>query len=473
MKKLSVSKFPWLTFSTLLLFIIGYVITINEFPFHRFFYTILLIIAVISVNILERKLTNSLSFDIPLWISFSVIVSTCYVKFFLIALNPASPYLLGLLPFPPNEQSNLGYLLNWESIQLYSLTLCTVGLLSLSLSVYFIDKNKVSSQTFFKLYKDYDFWMVFLTACFLTLILAFISFQYGVGVMGKQIENILPFHLRGVIYYLNNYFLLSLILLTIHFSLRLKSKLYLVLSVSLLITHGLINFLITSSKASFLGSFLLLMFFFIASELKISKKYMIACVFILIMLFLCVPYMHAVRDARIHNNGLVESVLMSGASINFNFFKLISDGFIWIIYRLPGIEIVSGILSHKGTPLYLGLGDVLMTKNGVSGYLTNSVFDIPVDQPHMNAPGYWGWWYLAFGIPGVFIGGLMMGAFVRFIWPMVFNLKIQSGPILRAFVLMTFFTLITEGTIDSMLRPISAILLSILTIEIYLYVRFR
>jgi hypothetical protein len=184
-------------------------------------------------------------------------------------------------------------------------------------------------------------------------------------------------------------------------------------------------------------------------------------------LLLFLPYMHAIRAARVAGEGAWMSLVVAASSAEFAPVSLILKSITWIVYRLPGIEIISAILGHSGLPIESAVVEVFASLNGVAGYLTNNIFLTPVSHQHLAAPGYFGWWYLVFGLPGVFFGGVVLGLLVRVVWPKVLGSRLEVVAVARVFALAAMFIMLSEGTIDSMTKILVAMVGTIVVLEVY------
>jgi|GEM_PF-6410908 len=479
MQSCKMKKFPWVSACAFLSMVIGYTATVNEFPGYEYRYACLLIVTVLLIRLVEMRFVHVPSVDIPLWISGLVIFSSYYLKFFLIAVDPSSPVRMGMLTTltVPDPFISLALvkalaptlIFDWSATQIISLSLCTLGVVGWSLTVFLIPTLKINNISKISTLKtSFLVEVTFVIAILLSIVIAWASYKYDIGVMGKNVSDILPMHLRGIIFHLNNYFLPGLILMVIALAYKSTKNLILVLGVVLLFMNGFINFVITSSKSVILWPALLVLFLVVTSGIKIGYRYIVGAFSGMLAILLFLPYMHAIRAARIAGTGGWESLLVAASSAKFEPFTLIIKSITWIIYRLPGIDIVAAIFGHHGAPLGNRVFEVLMSKNGVSGYLTNDIFLIPASYPHMNAPGYWGWWYLVLGLPGVLLGGVFLGLFIRLLWPLVLISRLETAPLLKVYTLMILFTAVSEGTIDSMFKIVIAMLGTIIFLELYI-----
>jgi hypothetical protein len=442
-------KLPWVSVFSLLVFVTGYILTVHKYPGYEFQYAWLLIASLLSIRLVELRLTKVLSFDIALWICGLVFFLSYYLKFFFTSITPNIVVEMGFLP----RLWHWGEF-DWPGTQIASLALCTIGIASWALTVFLTPSPtglRAHSKTITVL--PYYLFTMLVLAAGLSIAVAWAGFTYDIGLMGKKISNVLPLHFRGIVFYTSKYFLPGLILMIIYLAYKSKSYLLIFLGVLLLISNALVSLAITSSKGSVLGVILMLILFIVSSEIKIRYRYKITAfsgVFLMMLLF---PYLHVFRTARIILGlGAWEAILYSVELVKFQPIALISNTITWITLRLPGIDIVAGIFGHKGEPIGDRFSKIILSDTGVSGYLSNNIFLVPEGTPMLYAPGYWGWWYLVFGLPGVLMGGVILGLILRVIWPLVFMSKLEVTPVLKVFALMLLFTIVSEGTIDSMIK---------------------
>lgn len=451
----------------------GYILTVDHMINHEVAYGVGLFVIGLAVILACRRTLPMQVENAALWMVILVFLSSYCVKFFLIVASPESPVILGMVP-----RVGLGEL-DYRSLMVEALLLTAAGITAFSVAVLAVpafapypgfvpipDADGVGRRSLIAL---------LVVAFILSLVSGWVSYRFDIGLMGSEIRTMLPYRLRGIVFYLRNFFLPGLLLLTIYLAYRRSHWGLAWVAIGLLLLNGVADLAIRSSKASILAPFLYLVFLAIASGVKIRVRHVVSTVATSVLLLTILPYFNALRTFRLAGQGVWESIASVTVSTDFHPVELLLRGFTWFIYRLPGVDILTAILGHHASPVGDHWFEVLSRPNGMAGYLTNDVFLTPVSHPHLAAPGYFGWWYLLLGVPGVVLGGVALGLFVRIAWPLILKLTTHTAVLTRVFVLMLLFTALTEGTLDSMLKMFLAMLLTTLILEglIRMAVRFN
>lgn len=463
----------WLVGMTLTILMAGYIFTVDRMVNHEVAYGIGLFVIGLAVMMACRRTLPMQVENAALWMVILVFLSSYCVKLFLIVVSPESPVVLGMVP-----RVGLGEF-DYPLLIIDVLLLTAAGITAFSVAVLAVpafvaypglvpipNADRVGRRSLIAL---------LVVALILSLVSGWVSYRFDIGLMGSEIRAILPYRLRGIVFYLRNYFLTGLLLLTVYLAYRRSYRGLAWIAIGLLVLNGVADLAIRSSKASILAPLLYLAFLIIASGVKIRVRHVVLTVAISVPLLILLPYFNTLRTFRLSGQGVWESIASAAVSADFHPVELLLRGFTWVIYRLPGVDILTAILGHHASPVGDQWFEIFSRPNGIAGYLTNDVFLTPVSHPHLAAPGYFGWWYLLLGVPGVVLGGASLGLFVRIAWPLTLKLATHTAVLTRVFVLMLLFTALTEGTVDSMLKMFLAMLFTVLTLEgfIRMAVRFN
>lgn len=414
----------------------------------------------LTVCLLSKRLVQS----IASWIVLALISSSYCLKLILIVMHPESPVTLGMLP-------RLG-LHDPVIVDLWigALRLTLIGVFAfcsvLGLAYFFSRTSEVprvnDEDITLSPLAWYGCWALLAV---LGIVTAWLSQHFGIGLMGAEIKIALPYHLRGIVFYFRSYVLIGALLLLAYFAWRQKQGVWFWLAVGLLLVNGVADALIRSSKAALLAPILYVCFLIVAAEIPVKRRYVGLALLAIVPIFLSIPYLNNFRVIR--NGGLdmwpalIETVSATGLAP----FDALIRGAIWVVYRLPGVEMLIGIIGHPTPPIGSHWAEVLTSANGVAGFLTSDVFLIPPEHPHLAAPSYFGWWYLVFGRPGVFVGGAILALVTKFMWELFLKLNCRTFVLVRVFFMMLLFSAFSEGALDALTKPFIAICITILLLE--------
>lgn len=463
----------WLVGVTVIILMVGYMLTVDRMFNHDVAYGVGLLVIGLAIMMACRRTLPMQVENAALWMVILVFLSAYCVKLFLIVVSPESPVILGMVP-----RVGLGEI-DYRSLIIEVLLLTAAGMTAFSVAVLAVPSIVASPGNVAIPNEEgvgrRSLVVLLVVALILSLASGWLTYRFDIGLMGSDIKIILPYRLRGIVFYLRNYFLTGALLLTAYLAYRRSLRGLAWIAIGLLMLNGAADLAIRSSKASILAPFLYIAFLLIASGVRIRIRHVALAIAISVPLLVVLPYLNALRTFRLAGRGVWESIASVAVSADFHPVELLLRGFTWVIYRLPGVDILTAILGHHASPVGDQWYEVFSRPNGMAGYLTNDVFLTPVSHPHLAAPGYFGWWYLLLGSPGVVLGGAALGLFVRIAWPLILKLTIHTAILARVFVLMLLFTALTEGTLDSMLKMFLAMLFTVLTLEgfIRMAVRFN
>lgn len=441
----------------------GAIATMRYLPVHHNRYVLGFAVIGALLGMIVLRMRGRLMLNIPIWIVLLIIFSSYCIKLLLIAANPESPVTLGMLPSIGLNNPDM------PTLWLNALALTALGTASFCI-VWGIASYAWPAKEALQLSDPWYvrtklWWWAWSGLFILSLGTAWLSYHFDIGLMGSEIKLALPYRLRGVIFYFRSYVLIGALLMLAYVAYRQKSDSRFWWAIGLLVLNGVVDALIRSSKAALLAPFLYVFFLMVAAEMPIRKRYMMLALLICVPMFLALPYLNNLRVFRIAGLGIWEALSQTISSTEMAPIESLVRWLVWVIYRLPGVDILIGILGHPTPSIGTNWPEVFARSTGVAGFLTNDVLLIPPQYPHLAAPSYFGWWYLMFGRLGVAIGGAVLALFVRFGWQAVLRLGNQTAIIARVFFLMFLFTAVSEGALDMLTKTIVAIFITVLLLE--------
>lgn len=447
-----------------LILVCGAIATMEHLPAHQDRYVVGFAVIGALLGMIVLRMRGQLVLNIPIWVVLLIIFSSYCIKLLMIVANPDSPVTLGMLPRIGLNNPDM------PTLWLDALTLTALGTASfcvvLGIASYVWSATEETMQLSDPWYVRTNLWLwAWLGLLILSLGTAWLSYYFDIGLMGSEIKLALPYRLRGVIFYFRSYVLIGALLMLAYVAYRQKSNSRFWWAIGLLVLNGVADALIRSSKAALLAPFLYVFFLMVAADMPIRKRNMMLALLICVPIFLALPYLNNLRVFRTAGLGVWEALAQTISSTEMTPIESLIRSMIWVIYRLPGVEMLIGILGHPTQSIGANWPEVFARSTGVAGFLTNDVFLTPPQYPHLAAPSYFGWWYLMFGRLGVVIGGAVLALFVQFGWQTILKLGNQAAIVARVFFLMFLFMAVSEGALDMLTKTIVAIFITVLLLE--------
>ena len=428
----------------------GYAITYSRFSYIASDYFIynLLAISICAVLLSQMK-----SYEIrysALWLLLGIFVLVYFVRFYWIVVDPLPVKIMLHTPvYKKMIQDNALF----EGFRISVISFAVLGL-SISLFLFFLRYRKVSVKQTEPVVTGFYWFSAKSLALLLPLImiaLAIVSHKYHIGEMGADSGDPLPFRLKGVIFYARFIMIPLLIIWLIYLSGRSGHVFVARLGVVFLMLHGVIDMLLRGSRSSLLLSVLLLVFLVMSGGLKLYRKEKVVAFFVLIAGLFMVPIMTEYRMHRVVEHlPVMDAILTSFSVTGSEWWATLVRGIEFVLFRMPGIEAVSAMVSLDTEPLGMRIFDVLQDKQGVAGYLTHEIYLITRDANTLSAPSFVGWFYLVAGLPGVVVGSFLVTIVIIFGWEWLGSKYFICSSVARTFFLWVLFTGLTEGTLDSM-----------------------
>ena len=443
----NLEKSRWLL---LLVFIIGYAITYERFSYIASEYFIYNVLALSSCAILLSQLKSYEMRYSALWLTLAIFIAVYFVRFYWIVIDPLP---VKVMLHTPVYKKMIQDAALFEGFQI-SVISFTILIITISILLFFSRQKKVSQDQAESAVTNFYWFAAKSLALLLPLLmvaLAYVSHKYHIGEMGADSGDPLPFRLKGVIFYARFIMIPLLIIWLIYLSGRSGHIIIARLGVLFLVMHGVIDMLLRGSRSSLLLSVLLLVFLVMSGGLKLYRNEKILAFFVLIAGLFMVPIMTEYRMHRVVEHlPVMDAILTSLSIVGTEWWATLLRGIEFVLFRMPGIEAVSAMVSLDTEPLGMRIFDVLQDKQGVAGYLTHEIYLITREANTLSAPSFVGWFYLVGGLPGVVVGSFLVTIVIMFGWKCLGSKYFICSPVARTLFLWVLFTALTEGTLDSM-----------------------
>lgn len=464
----NMEKTRWLV---LLVFVIGYLITYERFSFASSDYFL--------CNFLALTACAALLFQIKLyelnhsaiWLTLVVFIAVYFIRFYWIAIDPLPVKIMLHTPVYKKMIQDIPLLEGFRvSVIAFTTFIVTAIVLlmvkrtgSCSNDKLVITNNESSEFT------NIVVKSLFFILPLLMMVLAYVSHKYHIGEMGADSGDPLPFRLKGIIFYARFVMIPLLIMLLIYLAQRCDRIIISRFGILLLMLHGVIDMLLRGSRSSLLLSILLLVFLVISGGVKLYRNEKALALLVLVAGLFMVPVMTEYRTYRVVENlSVADAILASLSIIGNEWWATLLRGIEFVLFRMPGIEAVSAIISLDSEPLGMQTLEVIRGEQGIAGYLTHDVYRIPIEANTLSAPSFVGWLYLVGGVISVVSGSFLLAIAAVWGWVILGNKYFVISPIIRSFFLWVLFTALTEGTIDSMQFMVVVGVLVLLAIELFM-----
>lgn len=456
-------RFKWLL---PLIFVVGYFITFKyfdnkneEFLIYNLLATFSCVILLTQIKLFEQKF-------VAVWMALILVLWLYFIRFYWVTIDPLPMRIMLIGPsYSPMVMDRNSLLTAFQLSVMGFASFC----ISAATMIFFMNskKNITSCDAKLNLPLSGSFAMQLLTAVtLLMLALAYVSNHYHIGEMGAISREALPFRLRGVIFYSRTIFIPLVILLSIYLAARnglIKTSR---LGILILITHAVIDMLLRNSRSTLLLVLLLLLFLFVVGGIKLQRKEKIFFGVAVMLAFFMTPIMTEYRRMRVEFDLSYIEAFSSALSVaSIAGFNQLYKGLEFIMFRMPGIENLWNVLSMRAEPLGIHIIDIFNSKDGVAGYLSHVIHNLPVDRGGLLAPGFLGWLYFVAGIPAIILGSFFTSLISVLGWGFLDRRCFESGPIPKVFFLWVLFLALTEGTLDSMGKMFLVGLITIVTLE--------
>lgn len=463
----NIEKMRWLL---LLVFIIGYAITYERFAYIASDYLIYNVLALFSCAILLSQIKSYEVYYSAIWLTLGIFLIVYFIRFYWIVVDPLP---VKIMLHTPVYKKMIHDTALFEGFRISVISFVTLSL-SVAALLFFSRQKKSFVRQIGDSVTDFYWFTAKSLALLLPLLmlaLAFISHKYHIGEMGADSGEPLPFRLKGVIFYARFIIIPLLIIWLIYLSGRSGHIVVARLGIAFLMMHGVIDMFLRGSRSSLLLSVLLLVFLVMSGGLKLHRNEKIAAFFVLLAGLFMVPVMTEYRMHRVVEHlPVMDAILTSLSIIGNEWWATLFRGIEFVLFRMPGIEAVSAMVSLDTEPLGIRTIEILQNKQGIAGYLTHDVYGITRDSNTLSAPSFVGWFYLVGGVLGAVIGSLSLSVIVVIGWGLLRNRYFICPPVVQTFFLWMLFTGLTEGTLDSMAYMLVVGVFIIIVIEVIMRV---
>lgn len=450
--ELNIVKSRWIL---LLLFVIGYFLTRAYFNFSSSEYFIYNLLAFAACAVLFTQLKAFEQRYAAVWLVLVIIVTVYFVRFYWITIDPLPVRVM--LPWYPYldmvvKRHQLLYAFKLSVIAFATFCLCSAATLYL-LRHWNVMHQEISQS---------DIRIHWLAAKLLSIVLVplmlglyYVSYKYHIGEMGVAPGEVLPYRLKGVVFYGCTVFIPLLILLLVYSAERSGHNLISRLGILLLMFHGVIDMLLRGSRGSMLLSMLLLVFLVVAGGVRLKRNEKILIGMTIMVAFIMVPVMTVYRNQRVEHGLLLFDALNNAIRIvGDNWWETFSQGIKFVLFRMPGVESIWCLLGQGAKPLGMQSLEIFHSINGIAGYVTYHIYLFKLEENNLLAPSFVGWFYLVAGLPAVAFGGFFAAVLSVLGWNFLSCKHLESGPVSQVFILWMLFIAMTEGTIDTMWRMV-------------------
>lgn len=450
---------PWL-------FWIGYTLTVSYLQEYAVEYTLLTALAFMCSIIILTRLTDFRPNRLAAWLVFAVFLAVYYLRFYWIVIDPTPAQEM----LPAVAWSALSN----ASVQVRSFALTTYAFVTFSLGTWaFMGTTQNGApQALTRLDKarrDYDHLslMILLGTPVLMGTLGYLTYHFSIGLMGALTTHVLPFRLAGIIFYSNTVVIPVLLLLEMWAAERSNHPIRARMGLSLLLLHGASEALLYASRGAMLTVLAALMFFVVLGGFRPRRSDRWLMVAWVVLSIAAAPLVTIYRALRVTHQ-TVFLALSVAPNLATNLLEGLAKSATFILFRIPGIEMLMSVLGLGGEPLGSNAPAILFSPRGVAGYLTVDIFGFPPLLPHTNAPAFLGWLYLVGGTAMIVVGLFLLSVVVTRLWFRVNSLSLFSGPVVQAMGLLLLFSALAEGTLETIPLRLFVVACSIVLIELML-----
>lgn len=439
---------------------------LNKIPQLEVMIAVKMVAVGVLLSVTALLLKGSLTSNAPILLLLILFYSSYVVKFLLIALDLNSPFRLGMIPNSNMEiLQTFPFLRSSFDLSLYGITAFCLTLITLLAFKKIKSIDSVENLTTVAI-KNNTFYRLLIAALLFSGFTLALTYIFDIGLMGATHVVESSYFIVGITYYARTFLIPGILLMLAFIAIKERFYYSLFALVIALVINGLGDSIIRSSKSSLLLPFLYAFLLITVCGFRLKNRIIYVFLLFFPLILMIFPYINAVRGLR--NSGLdaFSAVYVALNEINFTPIEFIISWFIWLIYRIPGIDILFGLLIKSKSITEKYWLDIFSYHNGVPGYLTNHFFEVSASSAHLYAPGYFGWWYLISGTPGIIAGGIILGLIVMYGWPLILKINLLSFPVIRIFFLFFLLMVSSDGAIDLLIKPLIAAAFTIFLLEI-------
>jgi hypothetical protein len=328
----------------------------------------------------------------------------------------------------------------------------------------------VSSTTFFfpsKRNNQIKVWLLIVVPL-LMILLGYIAYAYKIGQMGVAPGEPLPFRLKGIVFYARHVLIPLLILALLCNATFTGDHRSRNAGLLLLVIHGISDTILRGSRSSLLLCLLLVVFLWASGGIRVRPKELIIIIGLSLGAILLLPTINEYRSLRFNSDAnLLDLLLRAFGTANKTKLLVVQRSFETIYFRIPGIETIWAIGSLVNEPLGTLLLDTMRNKFGVTGYLNFEIYQVPLENYTLYAPGFVGWLYLAGGWLGLLMGSIILALLCVHLPRYLYSGYLRWSPLANTFFLWVLFISLTDGTLDSNFPLIVAGMTTLVALEFF------
>ena len=433
-----------------LLFVAGWLATIESFRFYPLEYSLLTAIALLSCVLLLGFLDGPLVPVLPIWLGLAIFSINHYLKFYLIVIDPTllnTPPMLGLVgTVPPTEDTLFA---TYAAVTYGFFAFCVVS----TLFAISVRRNRATVAPLgLKAFTGRGFGSrLGPVAALAVALVAAKALMVSLFNFTRGREHVLiaelPFHTVAIVEILIPSVIALVSLVLIDEGLRTNLRLAAFGGLAILLLDAGVDLIFMGSKSSLGRAAMTLGFFWLVTGRKVKFKHVLffaGCGVVSAVLY---PFILAFRYMRVYGVSMPLGTAMKLAAKmksdpNFNF------GVVRLIFmRLTGADMVLALIDHHVERI--SWWTLWASGTYADHYASLEIFGAPVGMDHrpifvaMLTPV--GLFYLCAGNIGVLLGMAAFTAIVLGAWRWLGSRNFAALPALCAFFMVTLFWRLMEG----------------------------
>lgn len=393
------------------------------------------------------------------WLAVSVMLVFGYLKYFYILLFPEAPNMFfpkWVWPFFSRQD----LLLPVFAVQTLAFTVLCAGIIFFHIVADMLWRDDQKASVIPEISPAVQRG-VLMGLSGIAALLFWLVKSYNIGILGVP-SSPLPFRFSGLIYYSQTVLLPVMILAQIALSEKTGAYKLSRGGLLLLFIWAGADAVVRGSRASLLIAPLLTIGLSVCGGLRLRKRELSGIVAAVLIALLLAPLAVQYRELRVQGVGLGETLTRLPGNVPTSLAG-ISKTAVFFFLRIPGVETLFAIKGMQAAPLNARSAAVLLSADGLPGYLTRDV--LKVDYVMAFAPSLSGGGYLLFGHYGVAAFSIGAAFVAVFGWRVLRRMRLRFPAVSSSFCLLLFFFLLTEGLTPILLKQTLAVIISVFICE--------
>lgn len=471
----------WIGLSPLLplLFVGGWFLCRDFFgDDERFLFTSVLatLVTAVLVVVLRRPIEGMF----PLIILFGVFVLGYYFKFYWLVLTLDAGDVSGALKFLeaviwpflyPENILRAFELSTWGFISFCAGAVVSVwlGMAPRSLRALRLPENKLN--------KTKVLCVIYVVAALgLGLITNLLIYELGIGIHGR--ENVrLPYNLTGIIHYVNELLVPSLLIFAIVWSDRKGMRVYWWASVAGLTAYGIGLMFLKASRGALVQAVVIPVGTVWLFYRRFTRKRVIFLVVLFLIVALLRPVFTGYRRLRVNpypNMGLAEMMIRAyqiggdvGTAETSLTYRWFLDRFLTVALRVIGVDSVLYLAPIESVEVDISwIASVLVGQEHFTQKFTQDIVGYgPTVVVQFTAPSLVGGLYYLGGVAGIVVGVFVIVLISQWIWVRLCRSRWWTAPLAVAQVAGIVFHIGSDGAFESLLRDVFVMVVIIVGLE--------